>query len=992
MYKMSSRIYFEGTIINSEQVKRYSTDNSYIVGNQCTDLYVDERGQSSYILLRCINDTSGDWKGQSEKHEVINQWTIAEGTHTFDNLKVFVESLFLKKVSLSGQCFEQKKIPLNTRLTLLPGRYQFGGMAKQSATRYHLEFKEFNSLESTTFSVNKETTGTLYLVVEPNYVFQLMDMDNILSIKIFQYTGDNWKYHWNPSDWEFVKSVKGYNAGKQYKPGNKCIYQFGLYKCLFTTPSGGESWTPEHWEAVMQDVKQWMDHVDIKWGKPHVRYMAMYLKTNACLPYNVDNETITKNGLTIDIQNKGHSITVSGTPTADTRITVRKNVLCNANHAYYMDGCPSGESKSKHYLEWGPYKSYEGRCSGGKSGATHDLVLVIKKQSKTKNGEDVYDADEFTPELNDTACYDSNCNGIIWKRSRNMTPEGIEIYDLIMYFISRNNYTDTYIDSVEPLLSYSRTKGSSISDAYDSAIYNGIYSDGQTVLRKYYQTYGGEHLGILNIESGRWHDISIKSEQLDGAAGLSVGNTFCKPIGGATGGYIHQSYRLYGNNEYKLLHISITGNDLFFEHLAFLDGEDDGWASDYYNFTIGKWDNFGYVSNFTGKDEDELYNNYYKIITSTAVINKAPIPVYQYWSVTEQIYKRTTPEIFDALSAIAEGLEPAGKDTATHSSQIDSISNSQWSLFSGLCFKDHLYLYYDFSASGSGYDRSPTGSMLIDGIGTNTHTATALVLGNNGVWSTADAQIPWIFKQNGLNINKSYYTDREGHELISTSEYSYISSGFGTVGISETKYPCKVFYAGTYNNKIYVYVFGYQTNYYTRVDEFHTWEFSHKEYDLCLEIFESSDGLSYKSVRKHTGSVNCFDWLTDDPYNHPSGIKGPLTINYCSDETGMTSFSQAYIFQNESTGHAQFNISAFSGPSRYTEPEDTTVYTTDMVSQNSSGEGHCIVKFFGDDPEFATDTFNGFYMIGSNGIICWDSVLLDRPKFFYLTSDGSYSD
>lgn len=426
--KMSSRIYFEGNVTDSEQVKRYSTEKSYVVGNQCTDLYVDERGQSAYVLLRCISDTSGDWQGQAERNEVNNQWTISEGKHTFDNLKVLVESLFLKKVSLSGQCFEQKKIPLNTKLELLPGTYQFGGMANQSATRYHLEYDDFNSLESTTFTIRQTTKSTLYLVVEPNYVYALMDKNNILSIKIYQYTGDNWKYHWNPSDWEFVKGVKGYNAGKQYKPGNKCIYQFGLYKCLFTTPSSGEPWLPAHWEPIMQDVKQWMDHVNVQFGSTATHTKAMYLYTNACKTYNVKNELIEENGLKIDIEEKGHKVTVYGTPTADTKITVCKNVRCDAKHAYYMDGCPSGESKTKHYLEWGPYKSYEGRCSGGKSGATHDLVLVIKKQ--TPGQKVTYDYEEFIPELNDTACYDSNCNGLIWKRwSTNM--DGVECVDLI---------------------------------------------------------------------------------------------------------------------------------------------------------------------------------------------------------------------------------------------------------------------------------------------------------------------------------------------------------------------------------------------------------------------------------------------------------------------------------------------------------------------------------------------------------------------------------
>lgn len=412
---MSSRIYFEGEIEGSTPVARYSTSRSYIVGNHCTDLYVDELGHSSYILLKCIADTSGDWKNQAEKNDIKNKWTITWGNHTYGELKVVVNSTLLKSVTLKGSCDERKKIALQTDLELTPGKYQFGGMQNQSSTKYHMEFGEYNSLESTTFTVTKTVKKTLYLVVEPNFVFAEGDKNNTLSLKLYEFTGNNWKYHWNPSDWDFDKSAKGYDYKKQYKPGNKVVHDFSLYQCTTMTPAGGEQFNPGHWAQVMEDTREWTDHVDFYYGKN--KHRKAYLYTNSVMDrYDATNGTTTKNGLTIEIQNRGRKVIVSGTPTADTKITVASSCRVDANHACYMDGCPSGESKNKHYLQWGEYKSYDGRAYGGKNGPYHELDIVIKKQSKPESGKDVYDNDEFVPELNDIACYDSNCNGLIWQK------------------------------------------------------------------------------------------------------------------------------------------------------------------------------------------------------------------------------------------------------------------------------------------------------------------------------------------------------------------------------------------------------------------------------------------------------------------------------------------------------------------------------------------------------------------------------------------------
>lgn len=151
---------------------------------------------------------------------------------------------------------------------------------------------------------------------------------------------------------------------------------------------------------------------------------ALVLYTNAFINYkDLKDADYVENGLHITITKSNHTIKVVGTATADTYIRIGYPSI-KQHHIYEVSGCPNnGGSKDTFYFginnttsvdskSW-HWFSYETNIinSTSKKSIYGYLYIVIKKGTLMRA-----DLEPFIPEINDTVCIDSNCNGVIWKK------------------------------------------------------------------------------------------------------------------------------------------------------------------------------------------------------------------------------------------------------------------------------------------------------------------------------------------------------------------------------------------------------------------------------------------------------------------------------------------------------------------------------------------------------------------------------------------------
>lgn len=421
--EMTSRLYFSTDVADAVPVTKYKPTTKYTLGQFATYLVeqIDKgRKISKFIKMRCVADeTTGDYTGHSSQTPFTIIWDQIEtggeltvNTSSGQKLLVIPNSMI---TVLDGGTSDYEFV-ISSAVELEPGRYGFGGISGQSEETYHYKMGSYNSLDNLNFIITSKTTLSYSVIITPSD-FEVSFKNiagRVIKPKIFKYDDSEWPYEYNPRDWEEVKGVQGYNSRKQYLKGNEAIYQYTLYKCKEDTPEKGEAFNSKHWDAVLQGSKLWLDHVGVLWmvdnGKL-LSHKAMYLKTNACIPYKAHNEVIEKNGITVDIQFGGRSITINGTPFRDTTIKLH-DVYLFPKHNYNFNILKG--SKNTHYLKWGDYVSYEGRATGGEHGATHTLELIIKKQEKKVSGKEIYENFEVSPEMNDVASASTNCNGVVW--------------------------------------------------------------------------------------------------------------------------------------------------------------------------------------------------------------------------------------------------------------------------------------------------------------------------------------------------------------------------------------------------------------------------------------------------------------------------------------------------------------------------------------------------------------------------------------------------
>lgn len=411
--KMSSRIYFQGETEQGSTITKYNPNIVYQNGQLCTDLVTMQKELTSrFVLLKCIEQsTTGDFWNMSERTDACPDWSAKSGSNKRGGATIFVYQKS-RALSIVGKTTERGILPLKVSLELQPGRYMFTGVDGSSSGGWYLDWGD-NRSYSGLFDVTETTKNHLRLVIEPGCDFGNAGFR--ITPRLMKSTGSSWRYHWDPNAWEEVPGVAGYNSKKQYKPGNKCIHNYIYYKCTTITPKSGEPFTPVHWEEQTQKMSAWLDHVMISYnGKLH---KAMYLYTNACLSYSgLKSESYRVNGLDVVVNKTDHSFKIVGTATDDTYIKVC-DVTLYRTHSYYMDGCPGSDSKNKYYLRFTgsnfEYNSYDVYTLNVPKNVDYygTYYIVIKKGTEIKE-----DSDPFVPELNDAACYDSNCNGLIWKR------------------------------------------------------------------------------------------------------------------------------------------------------------------------------------------------------------------------------------------------------------------------------------------------------------------------------------------------------------------------------------------------------------------------------------------------------------------------------------------------------------------------------------------------------------------------------------------------